>query len=169
MDNFELVNQAIAYIEGRLTEPVTTAEVAASIGYSRAHFGRLFLEMTGETLAGYLRKRRLTEAARRLLTTRCSILDLALDYQFESQDAFTRSFKRLFRYSPGAYRRRGRFSSALQRITLRRQPIHRQYDKRDNVLPQQGIIAAQLYTLLIKHPQPSLQARPLNTFYLWYR
>jgi AraC family transcriptional regulator len=125
MDTFNLINRAIDYIEMRLMQSITTAEVAAAIGYSRAHFSRLFHAMTGETLTGYIRKRRLSLAAYKLVTERCNILDLALDYQFQSQEAFTRSFKEQFRLSPGAYRRRGRFTGALNRITLTRPKIYR--------------------------------------------
>ena len=133
-------------------QPVTTTQVAAATGYSRAHLGRLFLEMTGETLAGYIRKRRLSEAARRLVATRVSILDLALDYQFESQEAFTRSFKRHFRLSPGAYRKRGRLAGAFSRITLRRPRV----------------LSVQLHTLLMRRALPNAGLQPFDTLYLWY-
>jgi AraC-like DNA-binding protein len=152
MDRFDLINLTIAHIEKWLMQPITTAEVAAATGYSRAHLGRLFLEMTGETLAGYIRKRRLSEAARRLVTTHASILDLALDYQFESQEAFTRSFKRLFRLSPGAYRKRGRFAGAFLRITLSRPRI----------------MSVQLHALFTRRVLPNAGTQAFDTLYLWY-
>lgn len=175
MDTFDLINLAIAYIEEELTQPLTTAEVAAATGYSRAHLGRLFLEMTGETLAGYMRKRRLSEAARKLLTTRTTILDLALDYQFESQEAFTRSFKRHFRLSPGAYRKRGRLSGAFHKITLRRQHIHRLYGESGKALPLDRsletngcIVPVQLHAILMQRTSPAIRTQPFDTLYLWY-
>jgi hypothetical protein len=124
--------------------------------------------MTGETVAGYIRKRRLSEAARKLITTLSPILDLAFDYQFESQEAFTRSFKKQFRFSPAAYRQRGRFTNAFQRITLCRRRIYRLHQATPHLLPHQEIVPAQLFTLLMKHPIPGLRARPTDTLYLWY-
>jgi AraC-like DNA-binding protein len=175
MDRFDLINLAIAHMEQWLTQPITTTEVAAATGYSRAHLGRLFLEMTGETLAGYIRKRRLSEAARQLVTTRANILDLALDYQFESQEAFTRSFKRHFRLSPGAYRKRGRFSGALLRITLSRQRIHRLYAESGKSLPldhsmeaRQRIVPMRLHALLMRRALPNAEPQPFDTLYLYY-
>lgn len=57
----------------------------------------------GDSPKEYLRKRRLTIAAQRLAKGEESILSLALDCQFESQEAFTRAFKALFRMPPGQY------------------------------------------------------------------
>jgi AraC-like DNA-binding protein/GNAT superfamily N-acetyltransferase len=115
---FKLLNRAILYLESNLTEPASVAEAAALVGYSRYHFSRTFLERIGITPAAYLRKRRLTEAGRELATTSKRILDIALDYQFQSQEAFTRSFKREFGVSPGIYRIRGRLRRLFDKITL---------------------------------------------------
>jgi AraC family transcriptional regulator len=121
----EHINCAIDHIEKSLAQPLTIRETAQAAGYSRFHFDRLFLAMTGETPGRYIRKRRLTEAARELVTSRKRLLDIALDYQFDSQEAFTRAFKRMFRISPGAYRRRGRLVRTFPRITLKRQTVYR--------------------------------------------
>src|SRR5262245_7049845 len=110
MDYSEPINQAIDYIENNLTEAVTLEKISAAAGYSPFHFGRLFLALIGETPGEYLRKRRLSEAARELVVSRRKILDIALDYQFQSQEAFTRAFKKRFRVSPALYRRKRRLA-----------------------------------------------------------
>lgn len=56
----------------------------------------------------YVRRRRLTIAARRLIDSDASVLELALDAGFNSQAAFTRAFTRVYRRPPAAYRRHGR-------------------------------------------------------------
>ncbi|MCP5007875.1 MAG: helix-turn-helix transcriptional regulator, partial [Planctomycetes bacterium] len=58
----------------------------------------------GDSPKEYLRKRRLTIAADRLVRGESSILNIALDCQFESHAAFTRSFKQLFKMTPEQYR-----------------------------------------------------------------
>lgn len=52
----------------------------------------------------YIRLRRLANAAAALLYTDHRIIDIALYYQFESQEAFTRTFKKMYHMPPGAYR-----------------------------------------------------------------
>jgi AraC-like DNA-binding protein/GNAT superfamily N-acetyltransferase len=117
------LNRALHYLETHLKEPASVEATAALVGYSRAHFSRLFLAVTGITPVAYLRKRRLTEAARELATSSKRILDIALDYQFQSQEAFTRSFKQEFGVSPGYYRMRKRLRRLFQRISLGASPL----------------------------------------------
>lgn len=119
MEYTQPINRAISYIETNLTQEIELSKVAAAAGYSFFHFGRLFRATTGETLGSYIRKRRLSEAARQLLISKRRILDIALDHQFCSQAAFTRAFRTTFGISPGAYRKRGRFARLTHRITLR--------------------------------------------------
>lgn len=57
----------------------------------------------------YVRRRRLTLAAEKLgQESELRILDLALDCGFESQEAFTRAFKKRFLVTPGQWQREGR-------------------------------------------------------------
>jgi AraC-like DNA-binding protein len=121
----ESINCAIDQIETHLTDPIDIGQVAASVGYSRFHFDRLFLAMTGQTPAGYIRQRRLSEAARMLVTSPQPILEIALDYRFGSQEAFTRAFRRVFRLTPRAYRQRGHLKRYQSRISLKRCRIQR--------------------------------------------
>ncbi len=116
---FSLINHALNHIEQRLTAPLTAAEVAAAVSYSRFHFARLFQTILGMSLRTYLRNRRLSEAAGELLYSSKPILEIALDYQFGSQEAFSRAFKRCFGLSPDAYRRRRRSTRRFPRITPR--------------------------------------------------
>ncbi len=107
MSYVDSVNRAIEYIEENLKSPVQIEDIAAVAFYSKYHFQRLFSLMVGETVGSYLRKRRLTEAARELVDTERSIIDIALDYQFQSQESFGRSFKTQFEITPHQYRKEG--------------------------------------------------------------
>jgi AraC-like DNA-binding protein len=80
--------------------------------------------MTGETPAGYLRQRRLSEAARALVDSSQPILEIALDYQFNSQEAFTRAFHRRFRLTPNAYRHRRRLKRFQPRLHVKRRQLY---------------------------------------------
>ena len=85
--------------------PIRMEDIAASAHYSKYHFQRLFSIVTGETVGSYLRKRRLSEAARQLIHSQRSIIDIALDYQFQSQESFSRSFKDYFGKAPFQFRK----------------------------------------------------------------
>ena len=47
----------------------------------------------------------MADAASALVRTDARILDIALDCQFSSQEAFTRAFRRYYGMTPGEYRR----------------------------------------------------------------
>lgn len=49
--------------------------------------------------------RRLANASAALLYSKERILDIAFYYQFESQESFTRAFKKIYKLPPGQYRR----------------------------------------------------------------
>ncbi len=100
---YEKVRKAIAFIEANLKQDINVDNIADEAFYSRYHFTRKFMELTGWTPGAYLRKRRLEEAAKDILAGR-DILEIAIDYRFGSQQAFTRSFKEYFRTTPGYYR-----------------------------------------------------------------
>lgn len=99
--------RALAFIEARLDQPLTLAQIATAAGLSPYHFARLFTATRGESVMAYVWRRRLLRAAERIVeapeTTR--LIDLALDCGFESQEAFTRAFKRLFGVAPGQFKR----------------------------------------------------------------
>lgn len=108
-DYYKWVYEAIVHIEANLDEEISLPEVAEKAGYSVFHFGRIFQGVTGETVMDYVRKRRLTEAAKALVQTNRRILDIALDWQYDSHEAFTRAFKRAYGVTPGIFRRRRAF------------------------------------------------------------
>jgi AraC family transcriptional regulator len=106
MDYTESILAAIDYIEGSLFEELTLAEVAARIGFSEYHFHRVFHGMLGETMASYIRKRRISEAAKLLKTSGKSIFEIALLCRFETHESFTRAFKKIYGINPLEYKKR---------------------------------------------------------------
>jgi AraC family transcriptional regulator len=103
----QAVLRSLDAIEQNLRRPIALHALARRAGFSLWHFHRIFTEHTGDSLGSYLRKRRLSAAANELARTRRSILAIALDYQFESHEAFTRSFKAAFGTTPSSFRRTG--------------------------------------------------------------
>jgi len=95
----------VAWIEQQLDQPLTLAQVAARAGLSPFHFSRLFTARMGRSVMAHVRGRRLVRGARRLCDEPdLQLIDLAFDCGFDSQEAFTRAFKRAFGVAPGRFR-----------------------------------------------------------------
>lgn len=107
MDQLEIIEQAIARIEQDLLEPLTVTEIAASSPLSIWHFQRVFRALVGDTVGGYIRKRRISRSIEVLLETDARIIDVALQFGFDSQEAYTRAFSAAFGMPPGRFRTRG--------------------------------------------------------------
>lgn len=99
------IQKAIDWIESHLHGPISADQVADIAGFSKYHFHRIFQKAIGMSVSEYIRMRRLANAASILLHTDARIIDIALDFQFESQEAFTRAFKKVYHLPPGQYRR----------------------------------------------------------------
>ncbi|MHC0038889.1 AraC family transcriptional regulator [Pseudoneobacillus sp. C159] len=98
------IQKAIDYIEENIHNDISLEKVASHAGYSLYHFHRIFTSIMGCSIKTYIRRRRLTCAAYDLNQTNKRIIDIAYEYQFESQESFTRSFQQLFGVTPGKYR-----------------------------------------------------------------
>ena len=90
-----VIKDVLLWIEHNLDQSLLLDDVANKAGYTKWYFQRLFKKVTGVTLASYIRARRLTKAA----------VEIALKYQFDSQQSFTRRFKYIFKVTPSYYRR----------------------------------------------------------------
>ena len=96
--------RAIEAVESDLSAEIRLEDMATAAGVSRYHFCRLFQSVCGWTVMGYVRARRLSEAARTLSRTDVPLIDVAFDAGFGSQQAFTRAFSDFFNITPGAVR-----------------------------------------------------------------
>jgi AraC family transcriptional regulator len=88
------------FIERHITEPVTLHSLAQAAGYSPWYSARIFREITGKPPFEYIRELRLSRAAVKLRYTDSRIVDIALDFVFESHEGFTRAFSKQFGMSP---------------------------------------------------------------------
>ncbi len=112
--NLQGPQAAVAYIEAHLGEPLTLDVIAQASHYSKYHLHRCFVESLGITASAYIWRRRLTEAARQLALTDRRIVDIAIEFGFGSQQAFTRAFKIGYKQPPCRFRR----GSALYPLQL---------------------------------------------------
>lgn len=91
------------YIQTHLQEPITASDVAKAAGYSQYHAARLFKRETGLSPFEYIRQERLTNSAHALRNKKAKVLDIALDFVFDSHEGFTRAFENAFGITPKIY------------------------------------------------------------------
>ncbi|HAN20094.1 MAG: transcriptional regulator [Clostridiales bacterium GWF2_36_10] len=91
------------FIESNICEKITLKQLSNTCGYSPWHAARIFKETTGKTPFDYIRALRLTKAALSLRDEKHRILDVALDFVFDSHEGFTRAFSKEFGISPKKY------------------------------------------------------------------
>jgi len=105
-ENWERINAVQRmqdFIERHLTDPIALHQLARAAGYSPWHSARVFRELTGKTPFEYIRELRLSRAAARLYHGESRVIDVALDFVFESHEGFTRAFSRQFGMTPRDY------------------------------------------------------------------
>lgn len=112
-----IVQKTIEYIESHLHEKLSLQQIAEFAVFSKYHFHRIFQKEVGVTVSEYVRYRRIANSANMLLYTDQKIIDIASYYQFETQESFTRSFKKYYRLPPGQYRK------IMSKLTFQREEI----------------------------------------------
>jgi AraC family transcriptional regulator len=103
MDYRAWIQDSIDYIEDHLQEPITVDHLARIAGFSPYHYYRVFQVYVGIPIMEYVRRRRLAYAAAELAHGK-RIIDIALDYGFETHNGFAKAFRRVYGCSPEAYR-----------------------------------------------------------------
>jgi AraC family transcriptional regulator len=100
------VDKALWFIESHFHDAISLDDVARNGGVSRFHLSRAFSAATDHSVIGYLRGRRLTEAAKALADGAPDILALAIEAGYGSHEAFTRAFRDHFGLTPEEVRAR---------------------------------------------------------------
>ena len=120
LTEIDTIATAIDYIEENLKSPLTVAAMAEAVSYSQFHFSRIFNQVTHHTPYEYLIRRRLSEAACLIPQSEKRIIEIALDYQFNNHETFSRAFKRAFGLQPNQLRKRETLDPRLlmPRLTL---------------------------------------------------
>ena len=99
--------RVLAYIDARLDESFTVADLASVACMSHAHFARAFKLTTGQAPHAFVSQKRL-ELAKRLLTAGSQpMADIAFAVGFSSHANFSRAFRNAVGISPSDYRRSG--------------------------------------------------------------
>ena len=90
---------------GSTQNPLPVDAMARAACFSRRQFHRLMVQVLGETPGTRQRRLRLDRAAWLLLTSRATVLDIALETGWESHETFTRAFRSRFGVTPSSFRK----------------------------------------------------------------
>ncbi|MEG3127528.1 helix-turn-helix domain-containing protein [Pantoea cypripedii] len=104
--NEGVIDSVTHWIEDNLDQRLSIDDIAQKSGYSKWYLQKLFARCHNETLARYIRKKKLTACIVELKNSDATIISLAVKYHFESQQSFTRSFKQMMGCTPLHCRRK---------------------------------------------------------------
>jgi AraC-like DNA-binding protein len=116
----EALTRVMRYVDERLGESISLADLANLAGVSRFHFARQFRVSTGESPMEYRRRMRIERAKRILAQQSATIAEVAIRLGFADQSHFTRTFRRMVGVSPGHYvaRQQGRARPVARQLAM---------------------------------------------------
>lgn len=106
MENMQLLIEALAYIEDNLTEPIKTENIADKLHCSKSTIEKLFRYINNISIRDYIIRRRMSKASREIVSNpEKSLLDIAVEYGYGSNEAFSRAFCSVWQVSPSEFRK----------------------------------------------------------------
>lgn len=99
------INKVMAYTEQCLKDELDVDKIAQLCGCTYVDFQRVFSLLNDMSYLEYVRMRRLSQAAIEIIHTQKRILDIAIEYGYESGDVFAAAFRRVFGCSPSQARK----------------------------------------------------------------
>ena len=102
MEWLKKLGKAIDYIEDNLDKEISYDEAARIACCSPYYFQRVFSYVSGVSLAEYIRRRKMTQAAFELQRTDSRVIDVALKYGYSSPTSFHRAFQNVHGITPTA-------------------------------------------------------------------
>ncbi|MHB8077447.1 AraC family transcriptional regulator [Desulfosporosinus fructosivorans] len=104
MHAWEAIQKTVDYIEENLAQKHTPEKLAEVAALSPFYFQRLFARLVKCPVNEYIKMRRLARVCESLADKNRRILDIALEYGFNSHENFTKTFKSAFEITPEEYR-----------------------------------------------------------------
>jgi AraC-like DNA-binding protein len=113
MDNVteKAMTRVVEVMRENLGEQLTVDDLARAAMFSKFHFSRIFLQVTGVSPGRFLSAMRLQEAKRLLLATSLSVTEISHRVGYASVGTFSSRFRVSVGVSPSTYRRLGGFTT----------------------------------------------------------
>ena len=100
MEWIQAIMKAVDYMENNLTNDISIEDVSNHIFMSCSNFQRIFKSVTGITIGEYIRNRRLSLSGQDLLLAENKVIDIAMRYQYDTSESFSKAFTRFHGISP---------------------------------------------------------------------
>lgn len=101
----DYVNQAIGLIQNSYYKNISVQDICDSIGLERTHFYRIFKEITGISMHGYIASLKTKRACYFLTNSSLSYSEIAYYCGYSSEQYFSIAFKKIMGVSPSSYRK----------------------------------------------------------------
>lgn len=116
MDNIEILANALAYIEEHLQSSIRTEDVALACYCSKSTLEKIFRYVNNISVRDYLIRRRMTLAAKAILSEpELGLMEIALSCGYSTNESFSRAFKSVWNCNPSEFRSNHRFSELFPR------------------------------------------------------
>lgn len=99
MDKKEIITESLVYIEKNLKQKISIEKIADYVGYSKFYFSRMFKQEMNISIMEYVKERKVICALESILQGN-KILDVAIEYGWESHSGFIKAFKSYYGFSP---------------------------------------------------------------------
>jgi AraC family transcriptional regulator len=103
MDYIRIVQNSIDYIEENLKEDLTVDIIANQTGFSAYHYYRLFNAYVGMPVMQYVRRRRMLYGISEVVNKGKKIIEIAMEYGFNTHSGFSKAFNKEYGCSPSQY------------------------------------------------------------------
>ena len=123
MDHYDVIEDALLYIENNIQQPLSLDSVANTFNMSKYYFHRLFSAMMGCSLNNYILSRRLNASLQFIQNDTLSLTDIAYQLNFGTQASFTRAFKRQYGIAPSSLRVKDTTISQMPIPSVVKRPI----------------------------------------------
>jgi AraC family transcriptional regulator len=104
---YDLLENILLDIENGVKNNVNASILSRKYNFSEGHLRRLFSFAFKQSIAAYIRSRTLAASLNDILETNTNIVDIAVEYGFEYEQSYIRTFKREFGITPGDMRKTG--------------------------------------------------------------
>lgn len=119
-NNAEVLIRALDYIEENIAGDIMIPELADACFVSVSSLQKTFKYVFRVPIKEYILRRRFSCAAKELLQTEDSILDIALKFGYSNAESFTRGFRKVWGITPSEYRRTRHFSGHTPKFSVTR-------------------------------------------------
>lgn len=102
----ELFNRIVAYIESKIYEPLTVAEICQQFSLSRSSLQLLFKNAVNQSPKKYISDLKLEKSCQMLRENRYTISEISLKLGYSSIHYFSNAFNQKYHISPSEYAKR---------------------------------------------------------------